>query len=192
MSGANELVLATNAFGMGVDKEDIRYVIHAEVPGSMESYYQEIGRSGRDGLDSTCALLYDQRDLEIQMQFLRWGTPGVDYYHRVYHLLAERTDEANAFGVDWMRKQIHNKDRANFTLETALSMLHRYGATEGEFETKDLRVVDELPEPLMDRDRLEQKRRREQERLYALVMYTKEEGDRKAFIHKYFGLDVPE
>ncbi|MEM7263856.1 MAG: RecQ family ATP-dependent DNA helicase, partial [Planctomycetota bacterium] len=60
------LLLATNAFGMGVDKADIRYIVHALVPGSVAAYYQEVGRAGRDGKSSTCVLLYDQADLAIQ------------------------------------------------------------------------------------------------------------------------------
>ena len=74
MSGKSPLVLATNAFGMGIDKADIRTVMHADLPGSLEAYYQEIGRAGRDGKPSCCELLYDQRDLATQMEFLRWST----------------------------------------------------------------------------------------------------------------------
>ena len=56
-------------------------VLHADLPGSMEAYYQEIGRAGRDGKPSRCELLYDQRDLATQMEFMRWSNPDADFYN---------------------------------------------------------------------------------------------------------------
>ena len=76
MSGRNPLVMvATNAFGLGVDKPNIRYVLHYQVPGSLEAYVQEAGRAGRDGKPSRCILLYDEKDLEIQEYFLEQQYP---------------------------------------------------------------------------------------------------------------------
>ncbi len=66
VEGRVRVMCATNAFGMGVDKEDVRLVVHAQVPGSLENYLQEAGRSGRDGQDALCILLFDEQDIETQ------------------------------------------------------------------------------------------------------------------------------
>ena len=74
-----DIVVATNAFGMGIDKPDIRYIVHWTFPGTLEAYCQEFGRAGRDGEDARCVLLFCQDDRGLHEWFIREGTPDKQF-----------------------------------------------------------------------------------------------------------------
>ncbi|ACC73905.1 ATP-dependent DNA helicase RecQ [Paraburkholderia phymatum] len=98
MRGEARVMIATNAFGMGIDKGDIRFVVHYQMPGSIDAYYQETGRAGRDGEPADCMLLFDLSDRRVQ-QFLMIGRyPDRDLVARVHDAL-RRSDAASGTGV---------------------------------------------------------------------------------------------
>ncbi|MFC1678328.1 RecQ family ATP-dependent DNA helicase [Patescibacteria group bacterium] len=87
MKGKAKVIVATNAFGLGIDKANIRYVIHYDMPGTVEAYYQEAGRAGRDGSPSFCMLLYNSRDRHLQEFFIKGDNPPPETIREIYETL---------------------------------------------------------------------------------------------------------
>jgi ATP-dependent DNA helicase RecQ len=87
MEDKTKVMVSTNAFGMGIDKTDVRFVIHLDIPDAIESYFQEAGRAGRDGKQAYAALICDKHDMEMARENIEKSYPGIDFIKRVYDAL---------------------------------------------------------------------------------------------------------
>jgi len=192
----NLLLCATNAFGMGVDKPDLRFIVHAQITGSIEAYHQEVGRAGRDGLSSVCELLYAQEDLAIQQEFIRWQNPGADLMMQAMSAIEARFTEDD-FDSDDLRVMVIGKGHAHGMgggiMEYVLIRLAEHGAIEtaslgGERDGgRRYRYIRTLDDDEIDIEQLEEKSKRDLMRLLDVVKMTKSPSI-PAYVSEYFEL----
>ena len=192
MGSDREVVLATNAFGMGVDKPDIRFVMHAQVPRTLEAWTQEVGRAGRDGAPSWCELIYFPEDIAIQDTFVRWANPTLEYVVMVAETLRAWGDRIQIRDEADLRQELLVKERRDNRVGIALRWLDVLGVTRGSFETRDLQVVreldpGELPAFLGSGEKLEDDLRA----LLGMVEFAKcTDIPRRALLADHFGLSA--
>jgi len=189
-----DVAVATNAFGMGIDRGDVRFVTHFEIPGSVEAYYQEAGRAGRDGETAVCELLFNYADTRTQEFFIEGANPGYGTICAVYEMLRESADGRHEADCSLEELAERAGVKNAMAVSSALAVLGRHGYIERFDVPGARRRGTRLKQPQLgaeeldiDRATLEKKERRDRAKLQAIVDFCYGGGCRQRAILEYFG-----
>jgi ATP-dependent DNA helicase RecQ len=129
MDGQVRVMVATNAFGLGIDKPDIRFVIHFQLPAGLDAYCQESGRAGRDGEPAACTLLYVERDRGVQQFFLAGRYPQLNDFQAVVNTLGEPAPpDAPGWSVDLLAERLGQRRKVS----VVVNLLRSEGLLDGD------------------------------------------------------------